>query len=152
MVTNFFVDTSALAKRYVSEVGSAWVIGWIEPAAGNIIVVSELLFVEMYSVLARLTKTGAFSSVSQIQRLRNDFAIHYRDDYLVVPLDTSVLHLAAHLTDTYTLRTLDSIQLAAAIQANKLLGVPLTFISGDTNLLTAAASEGFITDNPYLHP
>ncbi|MEZ4672161.1 MAG: type II toxin-antitoxin system VapC family toxin [Anaerolineae bacterium] len=51
-MTTYFVDTSALAKRYFSEAGSTWVQSWIEPAAGNTIVIAELALVEMRSVLA----------------------------------------------------------------------------------------------------
>jgi hypothetical protein len=47
---------------------------------------------------------------------------------------------------------LDAIQLACAIQAQKLLMVKMTFVSADNNLLSAALSEGFATDNPNLHP
>jgi hypothetical protein len=33
-VADYFADTSALAKRYISETGSAWVRGLLDPAAG----------------------------------------------------------------------------------------------------------------------
>ncbi len=49
----FFTDTSALAKRYIPEIGSAWVASWIEPVEGNLIIISELAFVEQVAVLAR---------------------------------------------------------------------------------------------------
>lgn len=49
----FFADSSALVKRYVPEIGSAWVASWIEPVEGNVIIISELAFVEQVAVLAR---------------------------------------------------------------------------------------------------
>ncbi|MEZ4672160.1 MAG: hypothetical protein R3E39_29995 [Anaerolineae bacterium] len=59
---------------------------------------------------------------------------------------------ATRLVDTYGLRTLDSLQLACALQAQIVLGNPITFISADINLLTAADAEGFGVDNPNNHP
>lgn len=52
----FFVDTSALAKRYLVETGSNWVLSWVEPPANNVIIISELTFVEMRSLLARCVR------------------------------------------------------------------------------------------------
>ena len=51
MVSNYFADTSVLAKRYLSEMGSSWVLSWIEPSVNHVIVLSELAFVEIRSVL-----------------------------------------------------------------------------------------------------
>jgi predicted nucleic acid-binding protein len=34
-MSNYFLDTSALVKRYLVEVGSAWVIRLTESVAGN---------------------------------------------------------------------------------------------------------------------
>jgi hypothetical protein len=44
------------------------------------------------------------------------------------------------------------LQLACAVLAQQSLQEQLIFVSGDNRLLTAAQGEGFITDNPYLHP
>ena len=38
----FFVDTSALAKRYLAETGSAWVRSWILPRTGNVTIITRL--------------------------------------------------------------------------------------------------------------
>ncbi|MHB8627980.1 MAG: type II toxin-antitoxin system VapC family toxin [Aggregatilineales bacterium] len=38
------------------------------------------------------------------------------------------------------------------LEATVTLGEPFTFVCADTNLLNAAAVEGFATDKPYLHP
>ena len=84
--------------------------------------------------------------------MKADFLSHYSNEYLPVLLDTNILRAAAHLTDSHPLRALDAIQLASANHAVNLLGEPITFVSADKNLLTAAAAEGFATDNPLLHP
>jgi predicted nucleic acid-binding protein len=79
-VSNFFVDSSAIAKRYLIEIGSTWVISWIEPATRNVIIISELALTEVQSLLARRVREGTLSTTAA-NALRNDFLIHYRDDY-----------------------------------------------------------------------
>jgi len=150
-VSTFFVDTSALAKRYLVETGSNWVVSWIEPPANNVIIMSELAFVEMRSLLARRVRDGVLTP-SDANALRNDFLLHGNNEYLIVLVETNVLNQAARLVDQYPLRTLDAIQLASAIQAVNVLALPMTFISGDKNLLAAAAGEGFGIDDPNAHP
>lgn len=150
-MSTFFVDTSALAKRYLVETGSNWVLSWIEPPANNVIIISELTFVEMRSLLARRVRERILT-LTDANLLRNDFLLHTQNEYLIVLVETNVLNQAARLVDQYTLRTLDAIQLASAIQAVNIVSHPMTFISGDKNLLAAAAAEGFITDNPNAHP
>jgi hypothetical protein len=60
------------------------------------------------------------------------------------------------LAKAHALRGYNAVQLASAIQANQdrisIGGSPLTFISADTHLNTAATAEGLTVDNPNNHP
>ncbi len=150
-MTTYFVDTSALVKRYIIEIGSKWVLSWIEPQANNVIAVSEIAYVEIRSAFARRVRDGSLSS-GNAQRLKSDAEAHLRMEYLITPVDTGLLQIAGQMVDSYTLRTLDSIQLACAMRAQNILQVPLIFISADTNLLAAATAEGFTVDNPLSYP
>lgn len=47
----YFMDSSALVKRYIKEIGSAWVINLFRPHSFNQIFVSEITLAE---VIARL--------------------------------------------------------------------------------------------------
>ncbi len=147
----YFVDTSALAKRYLSESGSEWTITWAEPQAGNVIVVAEITTIEMFSLFATRQREGTLTQAAA-DALRNDFLLHLEQEYLVLPADVSVIYAACELVIRYPLRTLDAIQLACALDAVEILRSPLIFVSGDNNLLRAASSQGFATDNPNLHP
>jgi uncharacterized protein len=147
----FFVDTSALAKRYVPEIGTKWVRSWIVPSSGHHIVVSDTLRVEMLSLLARHRRLHTIP-VDTILRLRNTFLKHYRSQYRVIQIDPAILLLAGRLVDKYPLRTLDALQLACAIKSRTRISKDITFISADNNLLLAAVGEGFSTDNPNSHP
>ena len=78
-MSEFFVDTSALAKRYIPETGSAWVIGWIEPQAGNVVIISGITIVEMISLMVRREHEGHISTVDRIS-LQNDFLLHVENE------------------------------------------------------------------------
>ncbi len=150
-MSTFFVDTSALGRRYLAEVGSAWVLGWIEPPAGNITVISELTTIEMLATFARRQRDKVLTPTEAVS-LTNDFLLHSEQEYLLVPMEKPIILHARDLVRKYPLRTLDAIQLSCALRAMMILNEPLTFISGDNVLLAAAGTEGFTTDNPYAHP
>ena len=84
--------------------------------------------------------------------MQTRFLADFETEYLSIPLENIVLSRARDLLTRYPLRSLDAIQLASALEAVNALGEPLIFLSGDHNLLAAAAAENFHTDNPNLHP
>ena len=148
-MTTFFVDTSALVKRYINEPGSDWIMRWVTRSSGNLIIVSELTSIEIFSATARREREGTLVS-ALAQTVRNDFLYHFENEYLVVDLERSTIAKARELITNYRLRTLDAIQLSCAIYAAK-LSSPIIFICADPNLLAAASAEGFAIDNPSLH-
>lgn len=150
-MTTYYVDTSALAKRYVNETGSAWVLSWVEPPAGNIIVVCDITPVEMFSLLQKRLRQGQLGAANVVI-LQNDFLAHAEQEYLAVPLDDKILAHARSLVTKYKLRTLDAIQLACALDAAASLGEAITFVAADVDLLAAARAEGFAVDDPNAHP
>lgn len=151
-MTSYFVDTSAVAKRYLAnERGASWVLSWITAAAGNIVVMTDLTAVEMFSLLARRVREGTLVG-SLAVTLGKAFLVDVEHEYLSFPLEARVLSRARDLVNKYPLRALDSIQLAGALEAASELNEQLTFISADNSLLAAASSEGFQIDNPNAYP
>jgi uncharacterized protein len=150
-LTTFFVDTSALAKRYIIETGSTWIRSWIEPVAGNVIVASDITPVEMFSLFARREREGTLSPTLAAV-MRQDYLAHVQNEYLSIGMNDNVLVQARDLVTRYLLRPPDAIQLASAIYGTNWLGEPMVFVCADQNLLFAAAGEGFTTDNPNGHP
>lgn len=151
-MTSYFVDTSALAKRYVREVGSGWMWQQSISTAGHNLFISELTVVELSSLLARQARMGILPQ-QNAQSLLTNFNYHIATQYLVRQIDMSVIQRAQGLVWKYPLRTLDSIQLASALEIRKLFpDEPIHFLSADNNLLTAAQGEGFLVDNPNNHP
>jgi predicted nucleic acid-binding protein len=149
-VTTFYVDTSALAKRYLSETGSSWVRGWIAPAAGNAVVICELTPIEMFSLLERRRREGSLSATNAAL-LQSDFLVHAQAEYIVAVVDSPSLVHARTLITHHPLRALDAVQLACALKTHAVAGGPITFVSGDRNLLVAAAAEGLGVDDPNAH-
>lgn len=150
-MTVYFADTSALAKRYLTEVGSSWVRSWIAPAALNTIIISELTPVEIFSLLERRRRDGSLTP-GNVDLLRSDFLVHAQTEYLVIAVNSALFTQARRLVQAYPLRTLDAIQLAGALVVLVVAGTPVTFVSADKALLAAAAAEGFLVDDPNAHP
>jgi len=150
-LSTLFVDTSSLAKRYLTEVGSVWTRHMAHPSAGHVIVIADVTVVEMFSLLARRVREGSLPTTSATL-LGNTFLVHVEKDYLALPLDRRVLAQARTLVGKYPLRTLDALQLACAQRAETVLTERITVISSDQNLLASARAEGLPTDDPLAHP
>jgi uncharacterized protein len=146
----YFLDTSALAKRYVVELGSKW----INDLSPNEFIVATIVYAEMYSAITRQFRGGSISSDDYADALKI-FDYDMENHFLLIEVDKSLFQQAGKLAQLYPLRGYDSVQLACAIKANDLLmkvGVePLTFLTADKALLKAAANEGLVTDNPESH-
>ena len=154
-MAQYFLDTSALAKRYLPETGSTWVRSL---CATESISVSALTIVEISATLARQVREGSLTARQRDGILRR-FRRHLQD-FAVVEIDLRILNAAASVAvqspPTIPLRSLDAIHLVsaqsnAATNAHTSLG-PLTFVSSDTRLLAAAQWAGLAIDNPENHP
>ncbi len=150
-MSSYYVDTSALIKRYLGEMGSTWIKSLVDVSSGHVIVVSDLTEVEVFSTLARRKREGTISA-ADILILQTRFLADFEQEYLSVALEDIVLSRARDLLNRYPLRSLDAIQLACAVESSIILGEPMTFISADKNLLSAATGEGFSVDDPNNHP
>ncbi len=113
--------------------------------------VSRLATVELFSLLSRHRRQGTLSP-DNVAAIQENYLLHLDDEYIPVSIDDDLLIDARLLADKYTLRSLDAIQLASAVEAASLLSDPLTFVSADDKLLLAASQEGFTVDNPLNHP
>lgn len=150
-MTAYFVDTSTIAKRYLSEKGSTWTRTWLHINTGNVILVSELVRVEMFSLLHRYQRMSLFSPAS-IGRIKIAFLRHLQFEYSIVTFDASLIAEVADLAARHPLRAFDCVQLACGLRAAQSMTAPLTFVTGDSVLLAAANDEGLATDNPNSHP
>lgn len=56
---DYFLDTSAIVKRYVPETGHAWVRSICRAKLGQTIVISEAAIVEVVASLCRMARDSA---------------------------------------------------------------------------------------------
>jgi predicted nucleic acid-binding protein len=110
-----YVDTSALAKRYVNETDSDAVDAFL--AEQSLLLVTSLTRAEMRSLLARRRRLGEIDPALEAQIFAS-FLDDIRQGYLVEhPLSGAMLDGAVNLIGqlpAIALRTLDALHLAAA--------------------------------------
>jgi uncharacterized protein len=154
-MTPYFLDTSAIVKRFIKESGSIWVTGLLRHSAKNLLYVSSLSEVEVISALARRRK-GLTISVSSANKSIERFQKNFEKRFLIVEANVEVLKPATVLADSHELRGYDAVQLASAIEANqnrKNNGLSeLIFVSADNELNSAAQAEGLQIENPNNYP
>ena len=149
-MAEYFLDTSAVVKRYVQETGTSWIRNLAASAAGHFIYLARITDVEVTSAVAR-RRGQAGLSVAQAKTAMRLFRQDFAQDYRIAEITVPLLQRAALLAETYTLRGYDAVQLAAAIAVR--LQVPtLIMVSADAELNTAAAGEGLPVEDPNSHP
>lgn len=62
----YFLDSSALIKRYVTETGSAWLTNLIEPTSGNRLYVARITAGEVVSAIKRRERSGNLNATDAI--------------------------------------------------------------------------------------
>lgn len=150
-MSDLFVDTSALVKRYIPETGLSWVRSWISPGTSNNIIIASITVVEFTSVVMRREREGLIR-VTERRDYLSDFLLHVQQEYIVIDINDSTLTDTRNLLIRQPLRSLDALQLACALRSRRAFASSVEFISADARLLSAAAAEGLPTDNPNLHP
>ncbi|MBM3128761.1 MAG: type II toxin-antitoxin system VapC family toxin [Chloroflexi bacterium] len=158
-MTIYYLDSSAIVKRYVDEWGSAWVrqiCAEREAVSGeklNSILIGEIAVAEVAAAFAVLVRRNAI--VPPVgEHVYEKFIREFRDEYTLVHLTASLILSAAELTQRHPLKGYDAVQLALALHASKSLqadDLSLTFVTGDETLLHAARAEGLTTENPFEH-
>jgi len=154
-VTAYFLDSSAVIKRYVLEQGTSWVRALTTPSAGNTTIVARLTQAEIASGVWRRMREGTVAPrIARAIRLLVDR--HTLREYLVIELTASIVYRAEDVLERRPLRAYDALQLASALEGNARLtkgGLsPLVFVAADRRLLAAASAEGLAVDDPNAHP
>jgi hypothetical protein len=150
----FYLDASALVKRYLAETGSAWVESICADEEGIAIAIAHFGLVETAAAFAAKQR-GQFITSSEHESVLADLLRDAKSRYRLVAVGPAIIDSAIQLTRRQKLRGYDAIHLACALALNRPLvenDLPaLTFVGADSDLLTAAAAEGLAIDNPNLH-
>lgn len=154
-MTTYYVDTSALVKRYVQETGSNWLHRTLGAEPLPSIIIVHLAIVEITSALTRRVREGVLLPTEYAQ-LQNAFHSDCLAGYEIVTAVGNIIEQAHQLLETYPLRAYDAVHLATAMVVNQRLVdnhlARLIFLSSDERLNDAASAEGLTVDNPNHHP
>ena len=145
----FYLDTSALVKRYRTERG-ADVVGDLltDPPPEDRFYLSFLTTLDLISGILRLVNGG---------QLREDLArailARFRQDALelfrVWPLDDEMITPAVSVVERFRLRSGDAIHLASALELSRVQpGAHFVMVSADRELLDASSTAGLATLDP----
>jgi predicted nucleic acid-binding protein len=153
-VATFYLDASALVKRYMAETGTAWVES-VCADDSHVIAIAQIGLVEVAAAFAS-KRRGNFITPDEYDNALADLIRDAQARYLLVAVDQTLVDSAIQLTRRQRLRGYDAVHLACALALNKPLvdsgQPPLIFVAADKDLLAAAAAEGLATDNPNDHP
>ena len=153
-MATYFCDTSALAKRYVTETGSAWLTATIDPKVGNYVFIARITFVEVVSAISRKERGGHISA-TDATTAKKQFETDYSGEFVSVEITETLILEAAKLAEKHALRGYEAVQLAASLETQAKRAVrglpPLTLLSADTDLNDAAIAEGLTVDDPNNH-
>lgn len=154
-MAQYYLDSSALVKRYVAERGTAWISQMCETASGHTIYAVRVSGAEIIAALVRRSRAGSLSTLDA-QTEAAQFKADLAYDYQIVEVTAALVNTAMILAERHALRGYDAVQLAAALELQTVLtasGLPaLTLVSADAELNAAAAAEGLTVEDPNLHP
>jgi uncharacterized protein len=140
----YYLDSSALVKRYAAESGSDKITSLVE--GDQMIAVSWLAVPETLSAVARRAKGGSISTedlASIRSQINQDMQRFMIVEVSGAPVDGTEALIARH-----ALRGADSIHLSTALWLRKAVKSSVVFVASDTELLTAARAERLKTLNP----
>jgi hypothetical protein len=153
-VTVYYLDASALVKRYASEAGSDWIVAITDSTANHTITFSEITLAEVAAAWTAKQRAPQGCTVEERDRALSRFLQDCAEHFLLLQVDRSVIGRAVDLTQAHRLRGYDAVHLSTALIANddlvKQAHSPLTFVASDGDLLTAAQAEGLPVNDPVL--
>ena len=134
----FYLDTSALVKRYIREACSDDVIRIIEQseAVGS----SVLTRVEMAATFAKVVRLGWVEDKSA-SRAWKDYLEHW-PSFTRLVVSSGLVERASELAWEYGLRGYDSMHFASALIWQNALASPITLATFDRDLWVAAQKSG----------
>lgn len=152
---HYYIDSSALVKRYVSEAGTSWVRTLCDPQAQHSIYTVRISGAEIVAALFQRARTGALP-LTVAQAVANRFRQDFQHAYQIVEVSPKVVAQAMELSGPRGLRGYDSVQLAAALalqEVRRSFGLSgVTFVCADARLNRAAVVEGLRVENPDDYP
>jgi predicted nucleic acid-binding protein len=144
----YYLETSALVKLYVHEVGTERLLSLAASEAGHRFAILSLAQIELRSAIRRRQRAREIPDHDAGQVLEL-FRQHSEGTFLIQPVSDSLLDVGLALVDGYALKGYDAMQLAGYVLLRSISGTeePI-FVCADKALLSAARSEGCPVLNP----
>ena len=117
----YFLDTSAVVKRYIQETGSTWVRAIADPLASHLIYLARITDVEVTSAVIRRQRGGTLSApavTATLRQFRQDLVLGYR----IIGITSGLLSAATLLVEKHGLRAYDAVQRSLQSRRAKLAG------------------------------
>lgn len=154
-MSEYFLDASALVKRYIIERGSNWTKQITDIEAKNTILIAEISVAEVAAALAAKYRAVPGITKDQRDRALSRFLQDCDEYFVLLSISRPVIDQAVELSQNYRLRGYDAVQLARSLLGNEALKnqglASLIFTASDNDLLAAAKAENLPTDNPLNH-
>lgn len=146
---NLFLDTSAIVKIYHQEKGTQKISNYLEGISEDLfLTTSDITKIELHSALLkkyRVTQISEKNLSEVFQLFEKDFR-----KFNIIVVDQIVKNIALFWLDNfgikYSIRTLDSLQLASAVYSNNYYKIDY-FVTSDKKLLNIV-KEFFQIINP----
>lgn len=154
----YFLDTSAIVKRYFLEQGHQWVVTLCDPEQNHILYISQAALVEVVAAICRKAREQHIADDAR-DELINTFRRDSQAMYVVWPVTNALYTAAGNMCRSHRLRAYDAVQLACVLalreemQTGEGESSPLpVFVCADDNLVKIATVERLDTENPNLFP
>jgi predicted nucleic acid-binding protein len=151
-MTYFFLDASALAKRYIAETGSDLVDRLLDHAERSRMVALRLNVGEVISVLVRRRNEHAITH-AQFLAASTDLRAETVDDrrFSLLSTDEPQIDASWDLIEQHSINATDALLLRCTLNlaaAHRADGDDLVLVAADQRLLAAAQAEGLRTFDP----
>ena len=152
MAHRFYLDASALAKRYVVEQGTLVVNHLFRRVARDAMMCLTLGTLEVISVFVRKKNASAIPD-PVFRQAMTDFRSEVIDaaNFTKIPATDLVVNAAAPLVAKHALNATDAVILRSVLDLVATLhptGDALVLVTSDQRLLRAAQAEGVLTFDP----
>jgi uncharacterized protein len=155
----YFLDSSAIVKRYFQEPGHEWIERLHDPAQGHGFYIAQAALVEVVASICRKAREQQMPLEERDSTI-DDFRRDVENIYSVWVVDTMLYTAAGDLCRSHRLRAYDAVQLACALAVYQDVFVAhppdveppdFLFVSADTGLLAVARDVGLRSENPNTY-
>jgi predicted nucleic acid-binding protein len=148
----FYLDASALAKRYMPEKRSPQVHALLDSVPGNRLFLLNLAAGEVASILVRKRNAGVISAAYFAQALIDfESEIVHAAGIKKLSATNRLVFSSFALISAHSINSSDAVTLKSALTVARRLrtaGDDLVLVASDQRLLRAAQTEGLSTFNP----